>query len=301
MVYPEFIRPGALVGLIAPSGKIAERWLKEAEQFLDRLGMRHLRGRHATGAWHQFGGTDAQRAADLNAMLLHPEVEVIWCLRGGYGAVRLLDMVDWRPLIEKPKWLVGFSDITVLHAQLLQLGMGSVHGPMPKNFGDGASAATGMNELWDLLQGELPVYELPVHPLNRPGKGTGRLAGGNLTILSMLKGSELDFEPRGTVLFLEEVGEQLYHIDRMMQGLKIAGKLKGLAGLVVGQMTELMDGNTPFGFTAYEIIAEAVKDYSFPVLYDFPAGHAPLNRPLLMGHKVRLKLQSELAVLEYVS
>lgn len=301
MIYPEFIKPGALVGLVAPAGKIAPRYVEQAEKYLAGLGMRHLRGKHVAGAWHQFGGTDQQRADDLNSMLRNPEVDVIWCMRGGYGAVRLLDLVQFDWLLESPKWLVGFSDITVFHAVLQkEIGLASMHGPMPKNLEDGLVADSGMDQLWHFLQGEWPEYPLKPHPLNRPGMASGRLTGGNLTILTMLKGSDLDFDPRGKILFIEEVGEHLYHLDRMMYGLKVAGKLEGLAGLVVGQMTDMPDDKTPFGATEYQIIAQAVADYDFPVLFGFPAGHDKCNWPLLMGHKVKMEVMKDRAAFSYI-
>ncbi len=301
MIYPAFIKPGALVGLVAPSGKIAPRFVEQAEKYLEGIGMRHLRGKHVAGAWHQFGGTDQQRANDLNSMLLNPEVDVIWCMRGGYGAVRILKMVNFDWLLETPKWLVGFSDITVFHALLQKkIGLASMHGPMPKNLDDGIAADTGMDHLWHFLQGAWPVYPLKPHPLNRMGQATGRLCGGNLTILTLLKGSELDFDPKGKILFIEEVGEHLYHLDRMMYGLKVAGKLEGLAGLVVGQMTDMQDNKTPFGATEYQIIGHAVEEYDYPVLFGFEAGHGKCNWPLLMGHKVKLEVMKDRVALAYV-
>jgi muramoyltetrapeptide carboxypeptidase len=301
MIYPKFIEPGAMVGLVAPAGKIALRYVEQAERYLDGLGMRHIRGKYVSGAWHQFGGTDQQRAEDLNAMLVNPDVDVIWCMRGGYGAVRLLSLVNFRVLLDTPKWLVGFSDITVFHSLLQQeLGLGSMHGPMPINFEDGLSSDTGMDQLWDFLQGEWPEYPVSPHPLNRIGHGTGRLSGGNLTILNMLKGADIDFDPKGKILFIEEVGEHLYHLDRMMYGLKVAGKLEGLAGLMVGQMTDMQDSKTPFGSTEYQIVAHAVMEYDYPVIFGFPAGHDKSNWPLLMGHKVRLNVMKDRVEFGYV-
>lgn len=301
MIYPEFIKPGALVGLVAPAGKIAPRFVELAEKYLDGIGMRHLRGKHVAGSWHQFGGTDQQRADDLNSMLHNPEVDVVWCMRGGYGAVRLLDLVRFNCLLESPKWLVGFSDITVFHALLQkEMRLASMHGPMPKNLEDGVVADSGMDQLWQFLQGKWPVYPLKPHPLNRCGQTSGRLVGGNLTILSMLKGSDLDFDPKGKILFLEEVGEYLYHLDRMMYGLKVAGKLDGLAGLVVGQMTDMQDDKTPFGASEYEIIAQVVESYDYPVLFGFPAGHDKCNWPLLMGHKVKMEVMRDRVTFDYV-
>jgi muramoyltetrapeptide carboxypeptidase len=300
LICPPFIKKGALVGLVSPSGKIPPNVVVQAEKYLDQLGFRHVRGKHVTDAWHQFAGKDESRAADLQEMIQNPEVEVIWCTRGGYGAQRVIENVDFSILRANPKWLVGFSDITVFHSILQNVeGVMSVHGPMAKNLYNGVYNTSGMTSLWELLQGSMTQFDLEPHPLNRQGISKGILTGGNLTILNTLKGSPYDFDPTGKILFIEDVGEYLYHIDRMMQGLKLAGKLACLSGLVVGQMSELQDNNAPFGASAYEIIADAVKDYAYPVLFDFPAGHTKRNEPLLFGAKVTMQVRREKVSLTY--
>ena len=302
MIIPPFIKPGAVVGLVTPAGKISPQLVKQAEKFLDSKGFRYLRGKYVADAWHQFGGSDVHRAEDFNEMLQNPEVDVIWCMRGGYGTIRLLDKVDFSVLKQLPKWLVGFSDITVFHAFLQQkLQIASIHGPMPKNLDDGHWDDTGMNELWTMLRGNILSYDIEPHPLNRSGHCKGTLIGGNLTLLSILKGSPVDFDPHGKILFIEEVGEYLYSIDRMLYGLRVSGKLSSLAGLVVGQMTDMQDNHTPFGATAYEIIAEAVRDYNYPIIFNFPAGHSKINRPLMLGAKVKIDVSSHTATLAYCS
>jgi len=294
MIYPDFISPGALVGLVAPASKISEHYIAITEKYLAGIGMRCIKGDSVVGQWNQFGGTDQQRADDLNSMILNPEVDVIWCMRGGYGSVRILDLVNFEVLKKNPKWLVGFSDITVFHSMLQnKLNIASVHGPMPKNLDKTPYCDTGMDQLWDFLQGNYPIYDINSHPLNRCGKCSGQLIGGNLTILSMLKGSDIDFDPRGKILFIEEVGEKLYHLDRLLQSLKIAGKLEGLEGLVVGQMTDMIDNDTPYGLTEYQIIAKAVEAYNFPVLFGFPSGHGYCNMPILMGQTVEVDVSME--------
>lgn len=291
MIVPPFLKKGALVGLVSPAGKIPEPEIKRAEDFLDAHGFRHLRGTHVADSWHQFASRDEHRASDFMDMLQNDEVEAIWCSRGGYGTIRLLDLLDFSPLVAKPKWLIGYSDITVFHSVLQNvLGVMSVHGPMVRSLKEGSFDETGMNRLWQLLQGDVPRYTIAPHVLNRSGKARGTLIGGNLSLISSLVGSPYDFDTKGKILFIEDVSEYLYHLDRMLYGLKISGKLEGLAGLVVGQMTDMQDNDTPFGRTAYEIIADVVKDYSFPVLFDFPAGHARQNEPLVMGARVTLSI-----------
>jgi len=290
-----------LVGIVSPAGKIASSSLKLASHYLEDTGFRCLLGKHAAGQWHQMAGTDQQRADDFNAMLRNPEVKAIWCSRGGYGAIRLVDMIDFSLLEKQPKWIIGFSDITVLHSVLAtKLKMKSVHGPMPKNLDTGNYDSSGVDTLWQMLQGDEVAYQLQPHPLNVIGEGRGKLTGGNLTLLNSLVGTPYDFEPEGKILFIEEVGEYLYHIDRMLRGLKLAGKLRGLAGLVVGQMTDIQDNKTPFGASSYEIISQVVESYDFPVIFNFPAGHSVPNQPLMLGATVHLSVKKDMVTLNYI-
>lgn len=301
MIVPPFLKEGALVGMVSPAGKIAENEIKRAESFLDAHGFRHIRALHVADAWHQFSATDEKRAADFMEMLLNPEVEAIWCSRGGYGAIRLLDLIDFSVLQSHPKWLIGYSDITVFHSVLQnRLGMMSIHGPMVRSLKEGSYDETGMSRLWNLLKGELPDYKIHAHPLNRSGLAKGTLIGGNLSLLFSFIGSQYDFDPKGKILFIEDVSEYLYHLDRMMYGLKVSGKLAGLSGLIVGQMTDMQDNETPFGFTVNQIIADVIKEYSYPVMFDFPAGHSRQNEPIVLGAKVRMSVsesESELSFL----
>jgi muramoyltetrapeptide carboxypeptidase len=180
------------------------------------------------------------------------------------------------------------------------LGVVSIHGPMARSLKEGSYDETGMTNLWRLLNGQMPVYKLPTHPFNRTGKAKGTLIGGNLSLLFALIGSPYDFEPEGKILFIEDVGEYLYHLDRMMRALKLSGKLKGLAGLVVGQMSDMQDNETPFGLSVSQIIADVVKEYDFPVLFDFPAGHSKQNEPLLFGAKVKLSVSADESTLSFL-
>jgi len=301
MIVPPFLKEGALVGMVSPAGKIAENEIKRAESFLDAHGFRHIRAPHVADAWHQFSATDENRAADFMEMLLNPEVEAIWCSRGGYGAIRLLDLIDFSVFQSHPKWLIGYSDVTVFHSVLQnRLRMMSIHGPMVRSLKEGSYDDTGMSRLWNLLKGELSDYKIHAHPLNRPGAAKGTLIGGNLSLLFSLIGSQYDFDPKGKILFIEDVSEYLYHLDRMMHGLKVSGKLAGLSGLIVGQMTDMQDNETPFGFTANQIIADVVKEYQYPVMFGFPAGHSRQNEPIVLGAKVRMSVsesESELSFL----
>ncbi|MGQ1947022.1 S66 peptidase family protein [Geofilum sp. OHC36d9] len=301
MISPSFLSSDDLVGIVSPAGKIAPSSLKLASQYLENMGLRCLLGKHAAGQWHQMAGTDQQRADDFNAMLKNPEVKAIWCSRGGYGAIRLVNRIDFSLLKNQPKWIIGFSDITVFHSVLgAQLKMKSVHGPMPKNLETGNYDSSGVDTLWQMLQGNEVIYQIMPHSLNVIGEGRGKLIGGNLTLLNSLVGTPYDFEPEGKILFIEEVGEYLYHIDRMLRGLKLAGKLKGLAGLVVGQMTDIQDNHTPFGASPYEIISQVVEGCDFPVMFNFPAGHSLANQPLMLGATVHLSVKKETVTLNYI-
>jgi muramoyltetrapeptide carboxypeptidase len=297
---PPLIKKGALFGLISPAGRIDVKAVENAEHFLATNGFRSIKGKYATGQHFQFAGTDEQRTQDLQTLLENPEVEVIWCCRGGYGAARIIEKLDFSRMPTSPKWLVGFSDITVFHAALQNIyNVASIHGPMPINLNGENSQRQDLQHLLDLLQGHDVTYRTPPNKLNREGTTAGQLIGGNLSLLNTLSGSKYDFEPRGKILFIEEVGEQLYHLDRMMQNLKLSGKLDGLAGLVVGQLTEMNDKSIPFGLTANEIILDAVQHFDYPVIFDFPSGHTPINEPLLMGAHTHIQVNEEGGLMIY--
>jgi muramoyltetrapeptide carboxypeptidase len=240
--------------------------------------------------FHQFSGTDEERAADLQWAINQSEIEAIICFRGGYGTVRIIDKIDFSPLLTRPKWIVGYSDVTVLHARLNTLGVVSIHGSMPVNFPTNTQEA--ISTLRQALFGEFTPLEAVGNKLNRYGIAEGELVGGNLSIIYSLQGSKDAFNTSGKILFIEDLDEYLYHIDRMMQNLKRSGLLSGLKGLIVGGMTDMRDNTVPFGKTAEEIILEAVSEYSYPVCFDFPAGHIKDNRAMAFGKKIRLEVSS---------
>jgi muramoyltetrapeptide carboxypeptidase len=291
---PPFIKKGALFGLVSPAGRVEAKSVENAEHFLAINGFRSIRGKYATAGHYQFAGTDEQRTADMQAFIDHPDVKVIWCCRGGYGAARIIEKLDFSRMPTNPKWLVGYSDITVFHATLQNLyNVVSIHGPMPVNLNAENSERPDLQHLLNLLQGHDVTFRTPPHKLNREGTAAGQLIGGNLSLLNTLSGTKYDFEPYKKILFIEEVGEQLYHLDRMMQNLKLSGKLDGLAGLVVGQLTEMNDKSVPFGRSANEIIFDAVQHYDYPVIFDFPAGHTSVNEPLMMGAHTHIQVNSD--------
>lgn len=290
MIFPKPLSKGSTIGIVSPAGKIDIETIRYAEKWLHNIGYKVVVGQHANNVYHQFAGTDEHRATDLQLMLNRTDVDAIFCARGGYGTIRIIDYIDFTHFLENPKWIIGFSDITVLHACLQNtLKVASIHGPMPKNFPGKTLEDEDMIHLFNILQGDLPTYEFSSHPLNRVGVAEGLLVGGNLSLLYALRGTPYDFEPHGKILFIEDLSEYLYHLDRMMNNLRLSGFLKQLSGLVVGQFTEMKDNDSPFGLSAYEIILDAVKDYNYPVVFDFPAGHTGVNMPLVLGKRINLK------------
>ncbi len=300
MIFPRFIDESATIGIVAPAGKIDAETINYTKELLHKLGYRVVVGEHLLSSHHQFAGNDRQRAADMQHLLNSTDVDVIMCARGGYGTNRIIKSLDFSHFLQAPKWIVGFSDITVLHSKLQnRLGIASVHGPMPKNFPGRSTGDEDLTNLFNILKGILPVYNTPAHPLNRAGSAEGELIGGNLSILYSLRGTSLDFDPHGKILFIEDVGEKLYHLDRMMMNLKNGGALKCLRGLVVGEFSDMVDSDTPFGATPYEIIYDAVKEFNYPVLFDFPAGHGEVNQPLVLGKRVTLNVTQTNGKIEF--
>ena len=291
---PPTLRKGDLVGITAPARWVDPKDLEffmavmEAEGFRTHVGAVHTHH-------HQFAGDDSARLKDLQAMLDHPDIRAIFCARGGYGSLRLLEDIDLRGFSKNPKWLVGFSDITALHA-LLQVGLGceSLHAGMPYSFrGMTGQENPGISSMLDALRGEMPDYSVEPHALNRTGDAEGILLGGNLSVLYSLTGTPYQPDTKNAILFLEDVDEYLYHIDRMMQNLKLSGMLSGLKGLIIGGMTDMNDNEVPFGSDAYQIILDSISDYNYPVLFDFPAGHRNPNLALVLCRKYRLSVDKQ--------
>jgi len=291
---PPFIREGAIFGLVSPAGKIDPEVIQKAEKFLADRGFRSRRAAHADSQHYQFSAADSNRATDMQLMLDDPEIEVIWCCRGGYGSSRIIEKLDFSGIAKHPKWIVGYSDITVFHSTLSGLyNMTSIHGPMPVNLPDNPrEEGPQWGHLLSLLQGQELTIKTDKNPFNIPGTAKGRLIGGNMSLLAAMRGTPYDFDPAGKILFIEEVGEQIYHLDRMMQNLKSGGKLEGLAGVVIGHLTHMQDNSTPFGLSAKGVIHEKVHSLGIPVLFDFPAGHEKPNEPLLMGGQIEMEVNS---------
>ncbi len=291
MKTPPFLIPGDKIRIISPAGKCSEEQVLPAVNWLKDNGFIVELGIHVFGQYFQFSGTDDERLFDLQEALDDPEAGAIICSRGGYGTIRIMDHLDFSCFRKHPKWLVGYSDITILHNRIHQLGYQSIHSVMCRHFVDENGQPTdSLLSLIRVLKGEKPVYEFCGNPLNRRGTATARLVGGNLSLLYSLIGTPYDLDTAGKILFIEETSEYLYHIDRMMNSLKLSGKLMNLAGLVVGQFSDVKDNPDPFGKTVEEIILDAVKENDFPVCFGVPAGHEQPNLALTLGAIWKLKI-----------
>lgn len=304
LIFPPFVEKGDKVIILSPSGKIEPDFIAGAKKRLNSWGLRVQVGRHARGSFASYAGTIRHRVADLQQALDDDEAKVILCSRGGYGAVHLMDKLDFGRFERHPKWLVGFSDITALHCYLQQQGFASIHGPMAKHLTLEPEDDPSTLKLKDLLFGKafasrkLYSYTCNGHPLNHPGKAEGILRGGNLSVYYGLRGTRYDIPVPGTILFLEDVGERPHSVERMMYNLKLGGVLEQLSGLIIGQFTEYEDhGN--LGKQLMGAIADIVREYRFPVCFDFSTGHIRDNYPLIEGAHVRLRVTKKEAKLTF--
>lgn len=296
MIQPAYLKQGDKVAIIATARKISPEELESAVTFLESYGLSVIFGNHLFAIDNQYAGSDAQRSEDLQWALNDPDIKAVFMARGGYGTVRLMDAISFDGFLKNPKWIVGYSDITVLHNTMHQHGVETLHATMPINFYKDEEATRSMMQA--LMGGLNAITALP-HPLNRRGKGSGEIVGGNLSLIYSLSGTTYDLNTTGKILFIEDLDEYLYHIDRMMMQLKLSGKLENLAGLVVGGMTDMKDNLVPFGKKAEEIILDAVKDYHFPVCFHFPAGHIDRNMALYLGRKTKLDVHADSVSLSY--
>ena len=290
----DFLKQGSKIAIAAPARMVtpeemqfAINWLKEkgfVPVYDDRLFAQH----------YIFAGDDNFRAAVFQQYLEDEDIEAIWIARGGYGSIRIIDKLDFTNFLKHPKWIIGFSDGTVLHGKLNRLGVPSLHAAMPFFFENKTPEAK--NALLDALSGNPLRYAFPYHPFNKKSVIEGEIEGGNLSVLYGMMGSNTFPELDGKILFIEEVDEYIYHIDRMMHALKRAGKLDHLKGLIVGGLTQIHDNSHPFGMTAEQVIAEAVAEYDYPICFGFPAGHFDDNRPLFFGQKSRIEVTEKSSV-----
>jgi muramoyltetrapeptide carboxypeptidase len=286
MITPPYLQKGDTIAIVATARKNIEDNLQPAISWLKNWGLEVVIGNTIGLDKNQLAGTDEQRAADFQTQLDNPNIKAIWCVRGGYGTVRMIDLLDFAKFKQNPKWIVGFSDVTVLHSHLNTMGFQSIHGIMPVSTKASEEAKESLRKA---LFGEHLEYTVPCENMNRLGTAKGELVGGNLSILYSLFGSPSAIDCSDKILFIEDLDEYLYHIDRMMMNLKRNGCLESLKGIIVGGMTKMKDNDIPWGKNALQIIDDITKNYNIPVIYNFPAGHLADNRALIFGKQISLE------------
>lgn len=298
---PPYLNPGDTIGIVCPSGYMAYEKAAECIRVLqEEWGYKVKIGKTLGSASETyFSGTDEERLNDFQQMLDDDEVKAILCARGGYGMTRIIDKIDFKKFRKQPKWIIGFSDITLLHSHLYSnYYISSLHAPMASAFNDAGYINRFVQSLKNALENHRAIYTCDTHELNRKGEAIGEVIGGNLALLAHAVGTDSDIKTRGKILMIEDVGEYLYNIDRLIHQLKRSGKLKRLAGLIVGGFTDTKDTERPFGKTAYEIIHDAVKEYDYPVCYGFPVSHGKENYAIKIGVGYKLKVAKNKVILE---
>ena len=296
MTQPPYLKIGDKIAIVSTARKITKEELSFAVNKLEEWGLEVVFGEHIFEENNQFAGNDSMRAADFQIALDDDSIKGIICARGGYGTVRIIDKLDFAKFSAAPKWIVGYSDVTVLHSHIsTNFGVATIHGTMPINFE--ANTREALDSLRKALFGEELSYKISRHKLNRNGSCEGELIGGNLSILYSLMGSTSEINTAGKILFIEDVDEYLYHVDRMMQNLKRSGKLSNLAGLIVGAMSDMNDNAVPFGRSAEEIILEAVAEFDYPVCLRVPIGHIDENRAIIVNKKANLVVGSSVKLI----
>ena len=298
LIQPPYLKAGDTVAIVAPSGilKSREGEVQQAVALLKSWGLHAVVGKHVFSKADHFAGTDDERCADLQNAMDDPKISAIWCARGGYGTVRLLDKLNYTEFKKNPKWIIGYSDITALHNQVHNEGFQSLHALMC------VSLTKDLNDIKETVAtfksaifGKPENYTLKGSRYNKVGETSGELVGGNLTMLHTMLGSETSIDTSGKILFIEEIGEYKYHIDRMLQSLKRAGYFDNLKGLVVGDMTKMRKNTTLWGTSVEQLILDALEDYDFPIAFNMPAGHEKDNRALVLGRTIDLKVTKDSA------
>lgn len=289
LILPPYLQKGDKVAILSPSGKIDKSLLAGMTDRLGKWELQPVVGKYAGHSSGLYAGTVKQRAEDLQKAMDNNTIKAILCSRGGYGAVHLIDRLDFTRFRQSPKWLVGFSDITALHALFQANGYASLHAPMARHLALEAPDDSCSIYLKDILFGQIPEYICPPHKLNREGKARGILRGGNLAVLYGLRGTPYDIPPENTILFIEDVNERPHAVERIIYNLKLGGVLEKLAGIIVGQFTEYEE-NKSLGKELYAALADIMNAYRIPVCYNFPVGHVAHNLPLICGAEVELSV-----------
>jgi len=297
LISPPSLQKRDKVAIVALASKLNPEDIRSAINLMqEHWGLEVIVGDSVSASYFNFAGTDEIRLVDFQQQLDNQEIKAIFSARGGYGSSRIIDDVDFSTFKKTPKWIVGFSDITVVHCHLQSMGFQSLHAPMPKTFGRDSDS---VKKLEAFLFGGNIEYKIPSKKINKQGVGVGQIVGGNLCILAHLTGSVSDLNTDGKILFIEDITEYLYNIDRMIIQLKRAGKLANLAGLIVGNFTDIKENDQPFGKNIYEIIAEHSADYDYPICYDFPVGHESVNWAIPCGRMATLSIDSQAVTLSF--
>lgn len=298
LVRPDYLKAGDSIAIVAPAGILngKKEAIDQAKILAESWGLKVMIGDFVFEDNNHFAGTDKERAQDFQEALDNPNIKAIWCARGGYGSVRILDKLDFTKFKETPKWVIGYSDITALHSDIHNLGIETIHGIMGASMiFDPNDTVESKETLRKALFGEELSYDIPPSKYNVVGEVEGDLIGGNLTILLTMLGSDSQLKTDGKILFIEEIGEYKYHIDRMLQSLKRAGYFTNLKGLIVGDMTNIKKNTTVWGTSIEQLILDATSEFDFPILFGFPAGHEPDNRAMIMGRKVKMEVTDNLS------
>lgn len=288
---PPFLKAGDTVAIVAPSGILKGRAseIQQAKSLLKSWGLNVVVGKHVFNQNNHFAGTDDERCEDFQEAMDNSSISAIWCARGGYGAVRILDKLDFTKLKERPKWLIGYSDITALHNQFHNEGFETIHALMCTSLSDDPNDITETIDTFKkAIFGEPLSYTLKGSAYNKTGTVSAPLVGGNLTMLHTMLGSKTSIDTSGKILFIEEIGEYKYHIDRMLQSLKRAGYFDDCAGLLVGDMSKIRKNTTAWGSSIEQLILDALADYNFPIAFNMPAGHEKDNRAMVLGETIKM-------------
>ncbi|GAA0892491.1 LD-carboxypeptidase [Fulvivirga kasyanovii] len=286
---PELLSKGDKVGIIAPSRVITEEQMAKAFEVFDEWELEVIKGESLFAKEGYFAGTDSQRRADLQRMIDDPEIKAIFCARGGYGMTRIIDQIDLTNFIKRPKWVIGFSDITALHLALNRKGIESVHGLMPVQY-DYMGVEESLASLRQLLFEGTVRYEVASDANNRHGECTAEVVGGNLSLVAESLGTSTEIDAAGKILILEEIDEYLYKIDRMFMQLRRSGKLESLAGVIIGDFSQMKDTQIPFGKSVFDLIAAHFEGLEIPIAYNFPVGHEARNLAIPIGRKMKLEV-----------
>jgi muramoyltetrapeptide carboxypeptidase len=293
LIRPPYLKAGDTVAIVAPSGILRNRTseITQAKNLLESWGLNAVVGKNVFNQAYHFAGSDEERREDFQNAMDDPKISAIWCARGGYGAVRILDKLDYTNFKKYPKWIIGYSDITALHNQVNIEGFESIHAMMCTSLqDDNETIKETISTFIDAIFGKPLTYTLTGSKNNRTGNTSGQLVGGNLTILHTLLGSKTSIITSGKILFIEEIGEYEYHIDRMLQSLKRAGYFDNCKGVIVGDITKVRKNTTPWGVSVEQLIVDALSEYNFPIAFNMPAGHEKDNRAMIFGRTIQLKV-----------